>query len=59
MTTVLQPDLNKQLEQLQDEKANPTDSTDDDIDDQIKAVNASIEGWNEILGRLVLVPFDK
>ena len=51
MTTELQPNLNKQLKQLQDEKANPTDSTDVDIDDQIKAVNASINGWKEILGR--------
>ncbi|EJK67225.1 hypothetical protein THAOC_11773, partial [Thalassiosira oceanica] len=44
VTTELQPNLNKQLKQLQDEKANSTDSTDDDIDDQIKAVNASIQG---------------
>ena len=51
MTTELQPNLRKQLEQLQYEQANPTDSTDDDIEDQIQAVTASIRGWEEILGR--------
>ena len=57
MTTELQPNLNKQLKQLQDEKEK-TEGTGDDIEDQIKAVNASINGWKEILGRSC-VPFEK
>ncbi|EJK48096.1 hypothetical protein THAOC_33136, partial [Thalassiosira oceanica] len=48
VTTELQPNLNKQLKQLQDERATLNDST-EDIDNQIKAVKASIEGWKEIL----------
>lgn len=59
ITTELQPNLNKQLKQLLDQKANSgagsQASHSANIDDQIKAVNASIEGWNEILGRQVSV----
>ena len=58
MTTELQPNLNKQLKQLQDEKEK-TEGTGDDIEDQIKAVNASINGWKEILGRPVLSPWKR